>query len=506
MARGPLFSRCVGSRREKASRGENVLWVMDMVRAKVLEWVQRHGLLPGGSRILAACSGGPDSLTLLDLLSGLRHELQFTLYAAHFEHGLRGRESRQDAEFVRQFCADRQVGFFCGHGDVPGELKRRGGSLEETARNLRYEFLRETAGRIGGALLATGHHRDDQAETVLLNLLRGSGGRGLGAIRPRQGDVVRPILCLSRCEIEAYCSERELRPRTDISNADLEFRRNRIRHALLPLLRRDFNPAVADVLCRTADILSEEQDYLRVQAERCIGELVTATVGGCCMDAGAFAALHPALQREVVLRLLEKLRGDLRGIAFTHVEQIRTLFQQESGEQRIDLPGRWQARKSYARLFIEKPPEASTASSVLTLHPDGVIRLNCPGETLLPEFGMSVRCSVHSGGLAEVGTLSGARAVFDPEAIRLPLTVRQRRPGDRFRPLGAAGSRKVKELMIDLKIPVEKRHEVPIVCDGRGILWVVGCRRSERGKLAADAGQYILMEFSEIRDSETNTH
>ena len=474
-----------------------------MIRAKVLEWVERYALLPQGGKIVVACSGGPDSLALVDLLDGFRQDRGLVLHIAHFDHRLRGDESRGDLEFVRLFCATRGLPFFCGNGDVKQEAQRGGGSIEEVARRLRYEYLRRVAEEVGTGLIATGHHREDQAETVLLNLVRGSGGRGLGAMRPRQGEIVRPLLCLTRIEIETYCHERQLNPRIDNSNTDVEFRRNRVRHELTPLLRQRFNPGLTDTLCRTAEILAEEQDFLRGYVEKRLPEMAVRTENGFRLKAAAFSHLHVAVQRVLVLNLLEKLRGETRGITFSHVEQIRELFVQDRGSQWLDLPGEWQARKCYQDLFLEHTRIPSAPNTDRCLAGIGQkLSLTCPGETVLPEFGVTLSCTRHSGVLPPLEDLGVTKAIFDCADLQMPLFVRKRQPGDTFQSLGAAGARKLKKVLIDLKIPVEMRDRVPLVCDDAGILWVDGFRRAERARMSATTTDYIVLEVISCE----NTH
>ena len=474
-----------------------------MIRAKVRAWVERYALLPQDGNIVAACSGGPDSLALVAMLDELRHELHFSLFVAHFDHGLRGEASTQDAAFVRHFCTERGLPFFCGDADVRTEALFCGGSIEEVARRLRYNFLFRIAEEVGGALVATGHHRDDQAETVLLNLVRGSGGRGLGAMRPQRDHIIHPFLCLTHAEIETYCREQRLQPRQDDSNSDVEFRRNRVRHELLPFLKRRFSGAVTDTLCRTADILAEEQDFLRSHVERHLPEWAVCGKNGYHLNLGVFSQLHVAVQRTLILNLLEKLRGEAFGISFTHVEQVRTLFLQAEGSRRIDLPGKCQARKSYQDLFVEWTPSGSqSADKKFRGNNAQVITLSCPGETRLTEFGVVLRCKVCADPLPFSERLGPTRVAFDREALSLPLTVRRRLPGDRLHLLGASGSSKLKKVLIDLKIPAEQREMVPIVCDSAGILWVAGYRRSERARLSATTRDYIVIE---IVDTDT-TH
>jgi tRNA(Ile)-lysidine synthase len=470
---------------------------IDMIRTKVRQWVEQNNLLPKGSNIVAACSGGPDSLALVDLLDEFRWDMDFSLSVAHFDHSLRGDESCQEAEYVRLFCLNRSLPFFLGSADVKAEMRRCGGSLEEVARRLRYSFLRQVAVGTGGALIATGHHRDDQAETVLLNLVRGSGGRGMGAMRARQAEVVRPILCLNRIEIEAYCLEQRLKPCEDSSNSNVEFYRNRIRHELIPLLRQRFNPAISDCLCRSAAIFADDQDFLRQYVMERFTDLAVRLDTGYQLDAAVFFQLHVSVQRQLLLVLLEQLRGDTRSISFSHVESIRNLFLHERGSRRIDLPGNWQARKSYQKLFIESTlPEGVGARRSLAFSAEIEKKtiLNCPGDTVLPDLGVEIHCSLHSGPLPPGAILNNARVAFDRAMIG-QLFVRHRYPGDLFRPLGAPGPRKLKKLLIDRKIPREVRDLLPIVFDESGILWLVGLCRAERGRITEQTQEYILMEI-----------
>ena len=486
-------------RREKSSGGETIYMEVSMIRAKVRKWVKRHGLLPQGGNILAACSGGSDSLTLVDLLVEYQQAGDIRLFVAHFDHCLRGDASSHDAAFVRRFCAERGLEFFCGSADLPALLRVQGGSLEELARSTRYRFLRQVVGEIGGGLIATGHHRDDQAETVLLNLVRGSGSRGLGAMQPLRDDVTRPLLCLDRSEIEVYCRQRNLQPCLDVSNADVDFLRNRLRHELLPVLKKWYNPGMVATLCRTASILTDEQEFLRSQALELLPRTVERFEWGCRIDADAFCRIHVAMQRELLRLLLEQLRGDTKGIGFVHVEQIRQLFLQEHGSRRIALPGNLQARKAYRDLTIEKlrcgdEKYATDDTEDALQH----VLLKCPGETAVPEFGVVIRCKRLVDAATAPDDLGPDKVVFDCAALHFPLHVRRRLPGDTFYPLGAPGSRKLKKILIDLKVPAEKRERLPLICDEKGILWIAGLRRSERGKVDGTNRDLLVMEQTKI--------
>lgn len=465
-----------------------------MIRAKVRDWIERHNLLPWGENVLAACSGGADSLALVDLLAGFQSEGAFRLFVAHFDHGMRGEASAQDAEFVRQFCDERDLPFFVGFADVKETARLTGGSLEEVARHMRYDYLHKVLAQIGGGLIATGHHKDDQAETVLLNLIRGSGGRGLTAMKIRRNDIIRPLLCLKRSEIDRYCREQNLQPRTDESNCNVEYYRNRVRHELIPLVQQRFNPSLTETLCRTAEILADEQQFIHQYViERLTGWALRQKTG-YRLDAATFSDLPAAVQRELLLVLLEQLRGDTRGISFTHIEHIRQLFLQDHGARRIDLPGAWQARKSYQNLYVEAVPAAIAIGRNPCANEPSQTLITCPGETLLPEFGVTVRCSLHTNELSPPVDLGPDKVAFDYAALQLPLYARRRAPGDVFQALGATGARKLKKLLIDLKVPLAQRDALPMILDSRGILWVMGLRRAERGRLQESTREIIVIE------------
>ena len=459
-----------------------------MTRNRVLDWMRCHRLAPAGCRIVAACSGGPDSLALVDLLEDLKLELDITVHVAHFDHGLRGAASLDDANFVRDFCRARELPFHLGGADVAALAAKDGGSVEETGRNLRYEYLQQVAGAVGGALIATGHHRDDQAETVLLNFLRGSGVQGLRGMRPRRGALIRPLLCLSRGEVELWCRQRNLTPRTDASNFDVRYRRNRIRHELLPLLAAGYNPAIADTLARMAEVFAAEHEFVHTYVQTIFSELVREDAAGLSLDLSKFERLPAAVQRELIRCMNEQLRGPANGFGFAHVELVRELFLQSPGTRVLDLPGRVRASRSYRELRLERwsDPQPSVLPATVVCLEFGV--------TELPALQLKVDCRLVEGQAPDFAGIADNQALFDPAALRFPLWLRFRRPGDRFQPLGSSGSRKLKELLIDLKIPAAKRDRVPLIGDAEGILWVVGYRRSERGKVAAGAKSWVRIE------------
>lgn len=319
---------------------------------KVKTWIKNYRLVKPGSRILAACSGGPDSLALVHILHRLKDEYGFSLAVAHVNHMLRP-EAAEEAEFVEVFSTSLGLKCFVTAIDVSAYSKaNKISSQEEAARLLRYQCLRRIAATWGGAQIATGHHRDDQVETVLLNFLRGAGSGGLRGMKPLNGDVMRPLLAVSRLEIEAYCEEQGLQPRRDSSNFTTEYRRNRIRLELLPVLEKSYNPAIREAIWRLASLAGDEHDYIRGEAAKLWGKVAIA--GDCvAIESQGLAALPTALQRELIRQAIEKKRGALTGISFEHVEKLLTMALSGTVGSLLTLPGGFIARKTYAGLVVE---------------------------------------------------------------------------------------------------------------------------------------------------------
>ena len=297
--------------------------------------ISERALLAPGDRVLVAVSGGPDSLALLHAMHGLGDELGLAdLQAAHLDHGLRGDESAGEARFVAAFCQARAIPCTLGAVDVPAQQQRQGGSTQEAARDARDVFLRDAAREVGAGRIATGHTRDDQAETILLNILRGSGLDGLRGIPARRGPYVRPLRDTSRAAVEDYCAEHGLVPRRDPSNLDpSHYTRNKLRLELLPLLARDYNPGIQAALLRLAEAAARDADYLHRQAEATRAEVtLQQTEATLVLDARRLRALHPSLLRHVLRAAFAHLRGTRLGLTHEHLEPLCAAL---AGERRL---------------------------------------------------------------------------------------------------------------------------------------------------------------------------
>ncbi len=422
-------------------------------------------LLHPGDLILVALSGGPDSVALLHVLLELRERFGYRLAAAHFNHRLRGAESERDEAFVCDLCA--RLGIEPRVGIADG-LDASMGNLEERARELRHAFLRDAADEMGAAYIALAHHADDQAETVLLRLLRGTGVTGLAAMASAgPARLIRPMLALSREDIVGYLGLRDAAYVVDSSNASSAMLRNRVRNELMPTLERDYAPGLRGRLVELAGEMGELDDLIdalaRNELERRLGNRGE-------LEIASFARLHPALQSAVMRSFIARIKGDLRGVGRAHIEAMRRLSLEGPPNGRLDLPGGWRVRREYGTLlFVQRKVTEEKK-------PRFAVGLAVPGMTVIDQAGVLFAAELVA---ADSAVLPGIKseALFDCDQIELGMVARSFTPGDRIVPIGLGGSRKVKDIFIDSKLPREQRGTFPIVALGPDIAWLPGIAR-----------------------------
>src|SRR5262245_7883345 len=448
--------------------------------------LSRRSLWKANESVLVAVSGGSDSVALLHLFARLREESPVPLGAAQLNHAVRGSESDQDERFVADLA--RRLIVPLHTTKLPaGSLDARDEGWEAAARKARYQFLRETAGQIGASRVAMGHTKDDQAETVLMRLLRGSGRRGLGGVHPAvEGVFIRPLLGFSKDEMAATLRERGEAWREDASNRSLERLRNRVRHELLPALRRDYNPDLVEVLARTAEVFREEDDYLSMVTAEIARRLIRSEPQGLTLGIPALRALPAALRRRLLRAFVE--RGCPPGLPppdFALTSALESLIGEARHGAAATLSSGLEARVLYADLVMVRLIEA----------PSQVVPLPIPGQASLP--GLGVKLSARQAAVSEVGDpkqdATMERALLDADALPGPLAVRHRRKGDLFRPLGAPGESKLKSYFIDRKVPRPLRDRVPLVVTGDRIAWVVGFQIDERYKVTPQTRRVVIL-------------
>ena len=460
---------------------------------KVNAYIVQHQLIEPGDNILAACSGGADSLALVDILQKLSCTMNFQLAVAHVDHMFRGEESAADAQFVKEFCRERALPCYITAINVPKYLSVAGGSTEDASRKLRYQYLREVARVWGNAKIATGHHRDDQAETVLLHLFRGAGGSGLSGMEPKTGDIIRPLLVLTRKETEQYCHRCALKPRLDSTNLEHTYLRNRIRLEIIPCLERELGFSVREPLCRTAQIVADQNEFLDTVVEAIWPSLAGELDGEVSVSTEKLNQQHIAVKRLVFRKLIEKIKGNLTGITFLHVEKLIEMSDCWPVGSKLDLPEGWRAERGYKTVAFSRrmnEPDSSVRHNNVVL--------TIPGETNIPEFGIRVLAVVHDN---VPKTLQPTDAVFDLAVLQQPLYVRSRLPGDRISPRGMQGEKKVKDVLIDKKIPRKLRDQVPVFCDRQGtIIWLGGLRTARYGQISEQTTEYLSLQIIRLQE------
>ena len=464
------------------------------VRARVRHFIRERELLRPGDRILVGVSGGPDSTCLLLTLAALRASLRIELHAAYFDHQLRGvRAAAREQRFLRSLTQALGVPLHRGAGDVRAHVRRR--SPEEAARELRYRFLAQTARDDGCGVVVVGHTRDDQAETVLLHLLRGSGLRGLagmapsapwpvetGAAPPR---LVRPLLALSRGDTERCCREAGVTPIVDPSNRSRAFLRNRVRHELLPQLRR-YNPRIDDALARLADTVTADVELLEGLAAGALAQ-EPAQPGVERLERRRLAALPASLQRHAVRLAVARLLGEARGLADRHVRAVLRANAGPTGT-RLDLPRG--VRVEVTRDAVVLTTLSSTGATPL---PEGERTLPVPGSARFGRW--RFQAEILKQAPPDLSAACGPHtAMLDAQACGERLHVRRRRRGDRFHPLGMKQPKKLQDFFVDAHVPRAERDAVPLVCGERGIAWVVGQRPAEWAKVTPATRSVLLLQ------------
>ena len=454
----------------------------DILTDKVYRFAMKEQLLARGDTVIAGVSGGADSICLFFILLEIAGEMDLHLQAVHVNHGIRGEEADDDEAFVRQICSRQGVPLRVFSGDVPGMARKWHMTLEEAGRRYRYACLEEAAGEIETARIAVAHHLNDQCETVLMNLLRGTGLKGMGGMPVKRGRIIRPLLCADRDEIEAYLQRHGLKYCMDRTNMDTDLTRNRVRLELIPYLEDHFNSGTVRHITALADSLRDVSSYLEREAAKAAQAVLAEEKGKVCISRADFLQLDTALQRELLMLALEKAAGERRDLGFVHIEKLRALFHAPAGK-RISLPYRITAVNEYESIVLkEDPADAVTAPAECSKVPvPGICR------------GIRFDLMENAEGLSRMAVIPKNRCTkwFDYDRIYTELVLRTRRQGD-YMVIRPDKEKSLGRILIDDKVPRDKRDSLLLLADGSHILWIPALGRISEAVKVTEQTEHIL--------------
>lgn len=458
---------------------------------KAQETIKCYNMLKHGDIVLVGVSSGPDSVCLLHVLNELKDEYGLSLHIAHLNHGFRGGESDDDVSFVQSIADSLGIPLHMEYADIPLYIKRLGLSKQAGAREYRYKFFYRIADEIGATRIALGHTADDQAETFLMRLLRGSGSSGLSGIPPVRDRIIRPIIELTREEINEFLSDRQIRYRIDSSNLTTVYLRNKVRIELIPYLSKEFNPNIMDTLIRNLKILRDEDIFLGEYVKNIYKDIAAGKKGESVrFDVGRISSLPVPVKRRILRIAVESIIGEgAVDLSFKHVEDSLNLLNNERGGE-VHLPSGIIVKKDKKSFSVYLRTD-ETHILPYSYH------VAVPGDTIIPEAGITVSTTIleMEGYDKSEGADGKFEACFFMGDASQPLVIRNRRSGDFFCPKGMEGhKKKIKEYFIDMKISVSERDRVPILTSPEGIMWIIGYRTDDRFKAASSTKKILKVK------------
>ena len=450
-----------------------------------IKTIERHRILEKGDGVVVGVSGGPDSICLLHLLWCIQKEYNLTLYAVHLNHQFRGIDSDGDASYVKEFCNQHNIPAFIYTENVAEYALLKKMTDEEAGRELRYRYFHEILVSQKADKIAVAQNKEDQAETVIMRLMRGSGIEGLSAMDyKRDNCVIRPLLNSSRMEIESYCERQGLKPRIDKTNFQAVYARNRVRLELIPYIEENFNKNITDTLCRTADLLREDSQFINQIAQLNYEKITIKLKQEIIINKKDFEKQHIVIKKRVIRLGIKEVSGALKDVENKHIENILEFIQRDRVGGEIDLPNNITAKVDYEAIRLRH-----NYKSIIT--DDFEYKISIGESIHLKEVDMVLSTRILDYFQVLENSADKHIECFDLNKIKREIVVRNRRKGDRFNPLGMAGSKKLKDFFIDEKVPRDIRDHIPLVCDGDEIIWIVGHRASERYKIEYDTKRVL---------------
>ena len=458
-----------------------------MIIDRVKSTIKEYSLLQRGDRVVVALSGGPDSIALADILVRLGPEMDLQIIIGHFNHKLRGDESDEDEEFCRRIA--NKYGLPYHGGKMDKSKKQKGVSPESFYRRERYLFLEGVMKRQRAQKIALGHNMDDQAQTVLMRLLQGSSLEGLKGILPLRDDkFIRPLIEVARQEIVDYLKINELEYRKDSTNKSAKMPRNKIREELMPFLKKEFNPRLETILAQTAKILRRDDDFIKeFVAGAMQSENIRAASGSYCVNTDWLRGLHPALRFRLLKSLLERLMPEEKRLSYVHIEALDKVIAGEKTGKKLNLPAGMKAFREYNHLFLEKRTrDLPKRDYEYSLAEEGIF--------FIAEKNINVCLQKVTRSYIDYGDIN--KIYMDMDKLLPPLIIRNRRNGDWFEPMGSGGSKKIKDYLIDRKIPRCARDSLMLFTDSLSVVWVEKMHLSERVKITEKTKNILEVSFA----------
>lgn len=458
---------------------------------KVERYIRDNKLLENGDKVLVAVSGGPDSICLLHMLNCIKDKFGIKISVAHINHLLREDEAFRDEEYVESTCEKMGIKCYIKRIDIKLLAQKRGISIEMAGREGRYEFFDEIMKDKKYTKVAVAHNANDQAETILMRIMRGTGIEGLTGIKPiRDGFLIRPILSLSRGEIEEYCSKENLNPRIDLSNMERDYSRNRVRLDIIPYMKEYFNSDVIGTINRVASSLSIDNDFIEEQVTEVYDKVCESYLNKIHIKS-EILEYHLAIQTRVVKKALMELSKTYRNFEMKHIINVIDLAKKKINTKN-DLPNGVFVLIEYGEIYLKlKDKGEGIKKEVRSL----VIE---KGEILNSEYNYSnyfIQFKIIDNKNNIEFSNNDLIKYFDYDKIEESILIRSRKNGDKIKPLGLKGSKKLKDIFIDLKVPKEERDDIPLVCSGNDILWIVGHKVSEDFKVEKRTKRILEITF-----------
>ena len=461
--------------------------------SKVKKTIQKYNLLSQDDKVVVALSGGPDSVALLDSLVKIAPKMNLSLFVAHYNHVLRGNESEKDETFCRKLSERYELTFLCGRMDIT--KKQKGESPEDFYRRERYAFLNKVANKNYAQKIALGHNLQDQAHTVLLRIVRGSSLEGLKGIEPiRENRYIRPLIEVSRREIIEYLSKNNVSYRKDSSNKDEKYLRNKIRARLIPLLKKEFNPKIEEDLAQTAKILRGEDDFIKTHVAQALhSDYIIKNEKSVSMNVDYLLGLHSALRSRLFKNVLNYIITSKQAVTSKHINNVESILQNNVSGKSVSLPGSLIARREYNILILER--KKPIRKKLIYKY-----ELELGGHFYIRERNVDVFLKKMRPG--NIDCKADDKIYMDLDKLSSPLVLRNRRNGDWIEPMGMKGRKKIKDYLIDEKVPRAQRDEIMLIADADSVVWIEKKRLSERVKITSKTRNILEVRILEKEEND----